>query len=200
MTNLIRCRAAVSEMVSLFDASPDEGLAWREVIWPGENLLVVTGDGVERRLQNKVWGLPQQCFAGAVPSARRATLFPRDLTEHSMLASAGQLMPCLIVVEAFAYPDGPAGRRTRSWAGLWDHPLFAWAGLWSEDGAAGMVGLSNDLIGRVSGHMPLVLTGPDQQAWLEGVPPLALSGGYREAAFYLERSDELWSTGASVGA
>jgi hypothetical protein len=25
---------------------------------------------------------------------------------------------CLIVLEAFAYPDGPAGRKTRAWAGL----------------------------------------------------------------------------------
>ncbi|MEO7467274.1 MAG: hypothetical protein ABIV36_09695 [Sphingobium limneticum] len=186
-------------MAALFDASPDEGLAWRDVIWPGEKLLVVTGGSGERRLQNKTWGLARQCFAGAAPLARRATLFPRDLIGGSRLASVEQLLPCLIVMEAFAYPDGPAGRRTRAWAGLWDHPLCAWAGLWSEDGVAGMLGLSHDPIARVSGHMPLVLTGPDQQSWLEGMSPLALSGSYPDAAFYLERTDELWSTGTFVG-
>jgi putative SOS response-associated peptidase YedK len=35
---------------------------------------------------------------------------------------------CLIPVSAFAQPDGPRGRMTRTWFSVRDWPIFAWAG------------------------------------------------------------------------
>ena len=35
---------------------------------------------------------------------------------------------CLIPVTAFAQPEGPSGRMTRTWFRVRDWPVFAWAG------------------------------------------------------------------------
>lgn len=44
------------------------------------------------------------------------------------------------MIEAFAYPGGLPGYRTRSWFGLSHHGLSAWAGVCTADGS-GCAGL-----------------------------------------------------------
>lgn len=202
MTSLIRCRGAVSEIAALFHAVPDAGLDWRPHSWPGEPTLVVAQDKDVRRLRSLPWGLPQGLFVTDRPREQRGTLFARESVDgRDGLIDSGTLTRCLIVAEAFAYPAGDAGQRVRSWAGLWDEPLCAWAGvceLGDESGFAGLLTASNALVGRVSRHMPILLRPKERDTWLAGVPLHAIDGVYEEAAWFLEPSDEAWSSGAYI--
>jgi putative SOS response-associated peptidase YedK len=197
MTCLLRARGAVSEIAALFDAAPDAGLIWSEVIWPGETLLIVTEPSGTRRLAAACWGLPALTFHRQVPASQHGTLFMRDLVEGGRLAPPLQLRRCLIVVEAFAYPAGRAGHRTRSWFGLSEHPLAAWAGVVTEDGSAcaGLMAPANNQISPFSDHMPRLLQPADHQPWLAGAGPLSLSPAWPDTAYYREDLGELWSTG-----
>lgn len=201
MTKLIRCRGSLAEIASIFDARPVSRLRWRSEIWPGEETLVVTLDQGARRLDAVRWDLPTCAFLAGDAQEHRGTVFSRDLTStSSALVAPQQLLRCLIVIEAFAYPDGKAGARTRAWGGLWDEPLVAWAGLCAsepESGCAGLLVPSNPLIGKVSPHMPFLLPARDWQAWLEGASPAWDTGpASPDSAWYLERTGEAWSTGA----
>jgi len=158
------------------------------------------------RIEQLPWGLPAEAFAApGRPRAQRAALFARDLVGATgTLVDPAALGRCLIVLEAFAYPDGPAGRKTRAWAGLWDRPLAAWAGVCSGSGTgagcAGLLTTANERVGAVSRHMPVLLAPGDCEAWLRG-PGWLLSTTpiMEDAAFYLERTDEHWSTGVPLG-
>lgn len=203
MTKLIRCRASLSEVATTFDAEPVSRLEWRSEIWPGEEVLVVTLEQGHRRLDAMRWNLPAGAFRAGDGLGHRGTVYSRDLASMSSTLVAPQLLlRCLIVIEAFAYPDGRAGARTRAWGGLWDEPLAAWAGLCApepESGCAGLLIPSNPLIGEVSPHMPFLLPARDRQAWLEGASPAwDLGPAFTDSAWYLERTGETWSTGAVI--
>jgi len=204
MTALLRCRGSLAEIAGLFGAEAAR-LAWTPEIWLGEPVLIVVVAEGGRRLETVRWGLPTAAFANPRrPKARRGTLFSRDLVRATgTLDDPAALGRCLIAVESFAYPDGPPGRKTRAWAGLWDTPLAAWAGVWSEfGGEAGCAGLltpANERIGAVSRSMPVLLAPEDHDGWLGG--PGWLLGAtpiVADAAFYLERTDEHWSTGVPL--
>ena len=204
MTNLIRCRGAVSEIATLFDAEPDPDLLWAPTIWPGEHVLAVTASAGSRRLQTIPWGLPAELFLEPKSPSHRATIFARDLIgRNGGLVAPDLLERCLIIIEACASPEGEDGQQTRTWSGLWDEPLVAWAGLCrleaDEPGCAGLLTPANPLIGRVSGHMPFLLTPEGQAAWLDGCSPLVLPPSWSDGAWYLERSDERWSNGDAEG-
>ena len=203
MTKLIRCRGSLAEIASTFDAQPTSVLHWHGDIWPGERVLVVTGSEDGRRLDSFAWGLPSSCFVASDRHEHRETFFARDLAPRSgSLVAPDCLTRCLIVVEAVAYPVGDAGERTRAWAGLWDEPLAAWAGVCVADDPSGCAGLlipANSLIAQVSGHMPMLLQRRDWQEWLAGsTPAWDLGPAYPLSAWYLERSGEIWSTGAQI--
>lgn len=206
MTALLRCRGAVSEMASQFAAEPDEALAWTPIIWPGEPALVVAEREGRRVLRTLPWGLPAATFIDRQRAkARRGTLFPRDLrADAGVIDDPADLGRCLIVLESFAYPDGEPRRRTRAWAGLWDRPLAGWAGVLTESaageqGCAGILVMANPLVERVSRHMPLLVDPDDYGAWLDGTASLlSLTAITDEHAYYLEATDERWSTGAAM--
>lgn len=207
MTSLLRCRASLSEIAALFEAQAPGPLAWTPAIWPGEAVLIVVVAGGRRRIESVRWGLPASAFADRKrPKARRGTLFSRDLMGATgTLDEPGALRRCLIVLEDFAYPGGPPGRRTRTWVGLWDAPLIAWAGVCSQAGppagCAGLLAPANERVGEVSRTMPVLLPPSDHAGWLEG-PGWLLSATpiAEDAAFYVEPTDELWSSGAALGA
>lgn len=204
MTSLIRCRGSAAEIAALLGAEISAPLAWRPVTWPGEPVLVVFAQADRRVLTTMAWGLPADAFAKPTTRAGRGTLFARDLVaDSSRLAAPTALTRCLVVLEAFAYPDGEPGRRTRSWAGLWDEPLCAWAGLCSPDarapGCGGILAPANSLVARVSATMPLLLTPGDRAAWLEhSASLLGLSRHYEESDYFLEKSDESWARGTDL--
>lgn len=204
MTNLIRCRGAISEIAGLFDAEADLGLLWQPIIWPGESVLVIIPSASGRRLQRMSWGLPSSAFADPRPRSRRATIFGSDMVDRSGgIVSHDLLARCLIVIESFAYPEGVSGQRTRTWGGLWDEPLAAWAGVCvpgaQNNGCAGILSPANALFSKVSGHLPLLLPPEERAPWLDGASPLSLTTSYPETAWYLERSDERWSNGLPIG-
>ena len=202
MTALLRCRGTLGKIAALFAAEAPARLDWTPEIWPGEPVLTVFAGEDRRHIAAMRWGLPADAFAGRRSRARRGSLFARDLVRGAgTLADPAALRRCLIVLEAFAYPDGPPGRRTRAWAGVWDRPLAAWAGVWTgsgaEAGCAGVLTLSNERIAAVSQHMPVLLAPGDHDSWLNGPGWLLAATPIAEAAaFYLERTDERWSTGA----
>lgn len=203
MTKLIRCRASLSEVAAKFDAMPVSRLEWRSEIWPGEEVLVVMLEQGHRRLDAMRWNLPACAFKAGDGQGHRGTVYSRDLVSASgALLAPEQLSRCLIVIEAFAYPDGGAGERMRAWGGLWEEPLVAWAGLCGpgmESGCAGLLVPSNSLIGEVSPHMPFLLPARDWQAWLEGASPAwDLGPAFTDSAWYLERTGETWSTGVLI--
>lgn len=192
MTALIRARGAVSEMARRFDAVPLLPLAWQALIWPGEQVPVVTSACGDRQLKTMRWGLAHDAFQQPITAYKRGCFFARDLvTGASRLTAPARLRRCLIAIESFARPDGTAGRCTREWHGLWDDPLTAWAGLADEEGCAGLVHAD-----RASGTPTPHLLRPDQwQAWLGGAGLLSLGPGYRDTDFYREDLGELWSSG-----
>lgn len=201
MTNLIRCRGSLSEMAGCFKAEAEPGLIWRPLLWPGQEVPVVSIAAQARALRLASWGLPSQVFAKERSLAQRATLFGRDIAgDGGGIMAPERMVRCLIVLESFAYPEGPADLRTRVWAGLWYEPLCAWAGLCMPDwsGCAGILVPANALLERVSAHMPLLLPPEARRPWLEGCSIHALGGTYPQADWYLERSDEHWSKGTTV--
>lgn len=198
MTNLIRCRGALAEIAQLYSAQPDGNLHWHGHIWPGETALVVTQDGAGRRLSAMSWALPESCYFSPLPPSRRSSFFAREMIPAGgSIVNPDYLTRCLIVMEACAYPNRSGERVTRSWAGLWDTPLAAWAGLCSLEGG-GCTGLllpANELIARVSRNMPMLLPPEEQEAWLAGESPLSMERAYQPDDWYLEPSDEMWSSG-----
>lgn len=197
MTALLRSRGAASEMSLLFDALPDADLHWRESSWVGDPVPVVLVENEQRRLATRTWGLPAGSFAHPIAAKRRGTLYPRDLSPSaSRLCDPRGFQRCLIIVESFAYPDGPEGRCTRSWFGLWDEALTAWAGLCTPDGqCAGILARANERVEPYSATMPLLLAPADREGWLAGAGFLALRADYDSADFYRENLGERWSTG-----
>jgi putative SOS response-associated peptidase YedK len=203
MTALLRCRGALSEVQALFGAEPCGKPTWKPLIWPGEPAVAITERDRRRTVDTSPWGLPAAAFVDPNRSrGRRAVLFPRELrVDAGALVHPAELERCLIVLESFAYPDGPARLRTRAWAGLWEQPLVGWAGFCAPggQGCAGLLVLANPLIERVSRHMPLLLRPDEHDAWLDGSATiLSVAAITEEADFYLERTDERWSTGASI--
>lgn len=202
MTSLLRCRAAMSELRERFGAEPRGTLSWRPVIWPGEPVLIVGREGEERWIETSRWEYP-----GAHSLRRskpRGVLYPREAAEwiDGRLPVSGASR-CLILLESFAYPGGERSRRTRSWAGLWDEPICAWAAVRVRDArgqscCAGLLVRANPLLSRVTPYMPALLAGEAAEVWLRGIPLVEITTSYRAEAFYLEDTDDLWSTGASL--
>jgi putative SOS response-associated peptidase YedK len=201
MTALLRCRGSTAEMARLFDAVADDGLDWRETIWTGDPVPIVIVDGKDRRLTTSRWGLPEEAYAKAVAAKQHGLLYSRDLVpDASRLHDPAHLRRCLLIVESFAYPEGRAGERTRTWFGLWDSALAAWAGYCTPDGAccAGILLGANDRVEPYSEMMPHLLAPADQARWLDGGGQLSLGPAYDADAFYRENLGERWSTGRLV--
>lgn len=198
MTALVRCRSSGAEIAGRFAATRAGPLGWRPVIWPGEELVAILPSAGGRCLVAMPWGLDPSVFTASLSLSARAVVHPRDLGRMGRILAGECPSSCLIVAEDFAYPSGPPGRRTRCWAGLWDHSLVAWAGVVLGGRLAGLVVPANSLVGRVSRHMPLLLDEEGQAIWLETGDPGAVARRFGTGAWYLEETDEAWSTGRAL--
>jgi putative SOS response-associated peptidase YedK len=164
--------------------------------------LIVTRDNGRRRLSLSQWGLPALAFVRPVPARQRGVVFARDLVAGGRILAPQRLQRCLIVVEAFAYPSGQAGKYMRSWFGLRDRPLAAWAGMVMNDdgGCAGLLAPACKLIKPLSDHMPRLIATADHFAWLNCAGPLSLTPAEPHTNYYRENFGERWSTGAMIDA
>lgn len=169
MPSLYRCRTSLGEVAALFAATPPPRADWSAELWPGRTGLVVRRDGEERRIDAIRWGADLPAGAADFPRHRRSELWFRELWP----AHAHLLAPearCLIVVEEFALPDGPAGARTRTWYGFDNPPLFAWAGVWRA--SAGVAGYAGFLVAgdapAPAAAMPAIVLPEGYDAWLGG--------------------------------
>lgn len=203
MTSLIRCRGALSEIAAHFGAQASPELMWSPTIWPGEDVLIVNGEETERRIQSARWALPQSCFTRPPGKERSSTLFARDLVAGGRaLLIADALERCLIVVEDVAYPKRDKIGVTRHWIGAWDEPYLAWAGLCIQlEGVVHCAGILVPATGslvRATANMPFFLPQGSWASWLAGDAGHAMPVQFEERDFYLEASDEEWSSGRSV--
>jgi putative SOS response-associated peptidase YedK len=198
MASLYRCRGSRDELASLFDCKVDRKLTWQPQMRPGQAGLVICRHGSRRIARAMRWGIPP-------PGESGGEHLWTELDPFSNAAFGNREnrpRRCLIVLDSFALPDGARGQRTRSWFGLWDEPLFAWAGLWREvDGHGpsfiGASAHSNRLVRRVGSIMPVILRPADHERWLFGSvrDALRLWRACSADLMWLERTDELWSSG-----
>lgn len=172
-------------MARSFAAEPDLGLDWPESMWTGEQVpVVIASEDGGRRLTTMPWGLSAASYAVAVPRKRRGLVYPRDFWRTgSRLVEPAAVSRCVIVLEAFAYPEGRSGDCMRTWVGLHDHPLVGWAGICDESGCAGVLIKANDMIKPLSDTMPRLLAPEDHGPWLDGASLLSLGLPHPEAAF-----------------
>jgi putative SOS response-associated peptidase YedK len=200
LTTLYRCRTALGEVREQFGALTPPWASWSAEMWPGRIGLAVYGDGGERRAEAMRWGIPRTIIDG-VPGHRPVTTtiwFQR--IPPAQLARFEAAHRCLILLDSFACPEGPAGEKTRAWFGVEDRPVFAWAGIWAQtpDGKAfcGLLAVANAIVPGPS--MPVILDPDDYDLWLRGTrhraTPLA-NRPYSEARMYREALGEPWGGG-----
>lgn len=203
MTKLIRCRGALSEIANHFSATPSAALRWTPTIWPGEDVLIATNAPGGPQIELARWQLPASCFTSAEPADRRSNLFARDLVPGAgRLLDADNLVRCLIIVEDVAYPTKDRDAVTRTWVGAWDEPYIAWAGVCAPSAGklhcAGLLVLATGLIAQAAANMPYFLPRASWASWLAGDPGHAMPAHFEEQAYYLEPSDEDWSSGRTL--
>lgn len=198
MTRLYRCRANRSELAALFDCEASQRLEWGSMQWPGLAAPVVCETNGMRQLELMSWGLPRP--DGEAGDSLRSTErdFHGRLAFHDKAETPGR---CIIPADSFAVPDGEEGRRTRTWFGLWDEPIFGWGGLWrwTTYGKRGFVGATteaNAIIGRVATSMPVILSESQFETWLSGelVDVMRLWRDMRlPEDFWMEQTEEIWA-------
>jgi putative SOS response-associated peptidase YedK len=110
---------------------------------------------------------------------------------------------CIIPLDCFALPDGEPSKRTRTWFGLWDEPIFGWAGLWRHANCetarfVGAMTAANELVARVGEAMPVILAPQQFKTWLHGdlVELMRIWRAPRASEdLWMEQTQELWNTG-----
>lgn len=170
MTVLYRCRTSLSEVSATFRATAPSAADWSAEVWPGRRGLVVHESGGMRRVAAMSWGVRDWSSEAGLRKDHRSSAWFRELYPSRVELLALERR-CMIVVDAFAYPEGPSGARMRTWFGFDDRPIFGWAGF-AIDGPAGpgfcgFLAAANDCVepGRI---MPVIVTPADFDAWFGG--------------------------------
>jgi len=198
LTTLYRCRTALSEVREEFGALTPPRARWSAEMWPGRIGLAVYDDGGKRRAEAMRWGIDRDIVDG-VPGRRPiSTTIWFGRVAPAQLARFEAAHRCLILLDSFACPEGPAGAKTRTWFGVEDRPVFAWAGIWAPagDGKAfcGLLAVANRIVPGPS--MPVILDPDDYDLWLRGARhragPLA-NRPYLESRMYRETLAEPWN-------
>lgn len=143
------------------------------------------------------WGVTRPHLWFDPPEKKpRTTYWLRELwpDEKSLLEPAQR---CLIVMDSYALPDGPAGARTRTWHGYDERPVFAWAGVWREGrGGAGFAGLVVDGAPPLDPQrtMPLLIAPSDYDSWLSAdlLTAVRLIRSDADPLMYREPTEQPW--------
>lgn len=196
MAVLYRCRTSLAEVADTFSAVRPASAVWSGEMWQGRTGLVVTARGGAREVRAMRWGLPALGERPGRASKREPTaVFFREIWPGNRHWLAPEHR-CLIVAEAFAYPDRTCPSPTRTWFGLEDRPIFAWAGLCDPDAGrfCGFLVSANECVAPHS-TMPAIVAPGDIGTWLEG--DLAAAGRVARTicpaqAMYWEPTEEPW--------
>ncbi|AMU90954.1 hypothetical protein ATM17_18215 [Sphingopyxis macrogoltabida] len=148
------------------------------------------------------WGLPPPAHSPHRNEPPRHNIWFRQIwpDERELCDPEAR---CLIVLDSFALPDGPAGARTRTYFGYDDRPIFAWAGIWRDDGEeSGFAGFNVEA-GPPHTHrtMPAIVQPSDYATWLT----IDIASAHQLArticadpSLYSVASDQPWSTNRST--
>ncbi|MCX7863789.1 MAG: SOS response-associated peptidase [Novosphingobium sp.] len=197
MCNLYRMTSSVEEIARLFGVRPDSGGNFAAELYPGYPGLVVA-DG-RARVMN--WGFPL-----VLQGARGGALKLKPVTnarEDKLLApfwrNSFQRRRCLVPVTAWAEPEGPKGRKIRTWYSLGSGETFAVAGLWRPtrqwgDCYALVMVNGHAQMAEAHDRMPLILPRARWDSWLHGATSQALDLCVTwPGSLSVERSGEPWS-------
>jgi len=169
------------------------------MLWPNRTGLVVRHSPAGRRIDPMRWGLPppQNDFLRRAERPRHSFFFREIWAKEQALFEPAQR--CLIILDSFALPDGPAGARTRTWFGYEDRPIFAWGGVWREGkagpGFAGVV-VQTDPDLKVQRTMPAIVAADEYDVWLEGdVGPASRIAArfFLDPDLYREPTEQPWN-------
>jgi putative SOS response-associated peptidase YedK len=172
-------------------------------ITPGETGIVVHATGAGRVMQSLRWGFPRpQADRAGEPLHPKPVNFVADLTNpmwDKMVVDPRYR--CLIPVTAFAHPEGPRGRMTRTWFTVKDWPIFTWGGFcrntepWGPVYAA-MTTDSNTAVAPLNPRMEVILAPDEYDRWLEGSIEDVIDFPFRPpipaGRLAIERTDALW--------
>jgi putative SOS response-associated peptidase YedK len=203
MCNLYSVQRSAAEIATHFGVSDPPELDIPPETKPGESGIIVRKTGSGRVMQSLHWGFPRpQADRDGNPLHLKPVNLIADLT-NPMWDTMVQdpRYRCLIPVTAFAQPDGPRGRMTRTWFSVKDWPIFAWAGFcrstqeWGPVYGA-MTTDSNSAVAPLNPRMPVILAPHEYDRWLEGsiedVIDFQFRSPFPSERFVVDRTDELW--------
>ena len=203
MSNLYSLRSSAADIADHFGVSGPPALDLPAEIKSGEPGIVVRQGAGGRVMQSLRWGFPrpQTDRVGDLLHLKPVNLLA-DLTNPMW----DKMVPdpryrCLIPLTAFAQPEGPRGRMTRTWFSVRDWPVFAWAGFcrrteeWGPVYAA-MTTDSGPPVAELNPRMPVILASQEYERWLEGSIEDVIAFQFRppfpSERFLVDRTNELW--------
>jgi putative SOS response-associated peptidase YedK len=203
MSNLYALRSSATEIAAHFGVNDPPALALPAEIKPGESGIVVREGAGGRVMQSLRWGFPrpQTDQAGDLLHPKPVNLLA-DLTNPMW----DKMVPdpryrCLIPLTAFAQPEGPRGRMTRTWFSVRDWPIFAWAGFCRNTEAwgpvyAAMTTDSGPPVAALNPRTPVILAPPEYERWLKGTIEDVIAFQFRPPLpperFLVDRTNDLW--------
>ena len=201
MCNLYTVRKSVEEVARYFGVSNPVKSNAPEEVYPGTpGIAVVEQDGA-REMRSMTWGFPLR-LKTMKPDAKPIPVNNiADLTKPMWIGVARKPQwRCLIPVTHFAEPEGPKGKKTRTWFSLSNEPIFAWGGLWrisDEWGPvySGAMTAANAAVSPVHDRMPVILHRYDYERWMKGSLDdlLALQQRvYPPELMQMEQTSDLW--------
>jgi putative SOS response-associated peptidase YedK len=203
MSNLYSLRSSAAEIAAHFGANDPPAPDLPAETKPGAPGIVVREGANGRVMQSLRWGFPR-------PQTDRAgdLLHPKPVNLLADLTNPmwDRMVPdpcyrCLIPLTAFAQPEGPRGRMTRTWFSVRDGPLFAWAGFcrrtreWGPVYAA-MTTDSGPPVAALNPRMPAILAPDEYERWLKGSIEDVIAFQFRPPIpaerFLVDRTNDLW--------
>jgi putative SOS response-associated peptidase YedK len=188
-----------------FRAEASEDLAFPSYVIEGTHGPVVFQSGRGRKLRLMKWGFPRltQAMRSRGEAAQPLGLVA-DLT-NPMWEDLVQdpKYRCLIPISHFANPDGPEGKRTRTWFSVKGQPIIAWAGFCRNTEAfgpafAGMTMEANAAIPPTNDRMPVLLEPNEHEQWLTGSIQDVIRFQFREPILgermIVDRTDARWQS------
>ncbi len=177
MCNLYTNRVSAAEVAAAFGAvMPTNFNAGEGEVYPGGRGMVVREEGGQRVVEAMTWGwpLPQKSKKTGLPIKPKPVNNIRELGKYPWrFIAAEPEHRCLIPMTGFCEAEGEEGRKTRTWFGVHERPVFAWAGMWDRSDEwgnwySGLMTDCNEVVRPVHNRMPVLLHEEDYDVWLRG--------------------------------